>query len=161
MGLFSILFGAGIILMTSRVEQKGYNSAALYYRRTLWLLIFGLVHGYIFWSGDILFSYAVCGLILYFCRKTKPKQLLISGLIILSVASLLYILSGLSMPMWPPESIQETIQRAREMLDKVSPEDKEDIINLIERINDAITEEEMEEALKAQEELEELLFYLE
>jgi len=110
MGLFSVLFGAGIILITLRIEQNEQNSASIYYRRTFLLLIFGAIHGYLLWSGDILFSYALCGLVLFLFRKASPKKLLIWGLIVLSVASVLYLLSGFSMPMWPPESLKETMQ---------------------------------------------------
>ena len=40
MGLFSLLFGAGIVLFTQRAETKGYNPARLHYRRTFWLFVF-------------------------------------------------------------------------------------------------------------------------
>ena len=50
--LFSLMFGAGIILMTSRMEARGgVNSADIYYRRNLWLLLFGLLHAYLLWLG--------------------------------------------------------------------------------------------------------------
>ena len=110
MGLFSILFGAGIILITDKVESKGLKSTGLYYRRNFWLLIIGMLHGYLLWSGDILYTYAMCAFILFPFRKAKPKTLLIMGIIVISVASLLYFVSGLSIPYWPDQSIQETMK---------------------------------------------------
>lgn len=54
MTIFSMLFGAGILLMTSRIEATGKPSAILHYRRMGWLILFGLAHAYLLWSGDIL-----------------------------------------------------------------------------------------------------------
>jgi len=109
MALFSILFGAGIILITNKIELKGLKSGGLYFRRTFWLLLAGMLHGYILWSGDILYAYAVCGFLLFPFRKLKPRSLLIIGLIIVSIASLLYFVSGLSIPYWPAEAYQNTM----------------------------------------------------
>ena len=66
--LFSLVFGASMILLTSRLEKHG-NAADIYYRRTIWLILFGIVHAYLLWMGDILYPYALCGLILYPFRK--------------------------------------------------------------------------------------------
>ena len=41
--IFSILFGAGVLLMTQRAEARSGRSAALHYRRTFWLLVIGLL----------------------------------------------------------------------------------------------------------------------
>ncbi|MFK7978732.1 MAG: hypothetical protein AB8G86_02010 [Saprospiraceae bacterium] len=41
MSLFSILFGAGIVLMTERIEQQGKSAATRHYFRNFWLLLFG------------------------------------------------------------------------------------------------------------------------
>jgi len=103
--IFSLLFGAGIVLFTERLKAKGINSIALHYRRILWLLIFGLMHAYLLWSGDILVAYSVCGLLTVLFRNLKPKSLLWIGIAFFSVSSLLYLLSGFSMPFWPEESL--------------------------------------------------------
>ena len=58
MNIFSILFGAGIILVTSKSEIKTGKSAVLHYKRTIWLLIIGLFHAHLIWYGDILVIYA-------------------------------------------------------------------------------------------------------
>ena len=49
--------------------MRGASIRGVYYRRVLWLLVIGLVHAYLIWSGDILVLYAECGLFLYFFRK--------------------------------------------------------------------------------------------
>ena len=108
MTLFSLLFGAGVVLFTQNAEERMGKSAALHYRRTFWLLIIGLIHAHLIWYGDILVAYALCGFLVYLCRKLKPKALLILGLIIISVHSILYLFFGMSLDFWPEASIVET-----------------------------------------------------
>ncbi len=86
-GLFSVLFGAGAVLFLSRLEQRmeGMKPAEIYVRRLIWLLVFGLINGYVFiWPGDILFHYAIVGLFLIPFRHAKPKLLI--GLIVFFIA---------------------------------------------------------------------------
>jgi uncharacterized protein len=110
MTIFSMLFGAGIVLMTSRIESKSQKSAPVHYRRTFWLLIIGLIHAYLLWHGDILVSYGLCGLFLFLFRRKKPKNLLIIGLIFILIGSLIFLMFGLSLPSWPEASYQNTLQ---------------------------------------------------
>ena len=80
--LFSILFGAGIILFLNRQEKRrgGLWPADYFFRRQLWLLVFGLIHAYILlWFWEILFPYACCGMILFTFRKLSPKALIIAA----------------------------------------------------------------------------------
>src|SRR5215831_1743362 len=106
MAIFSMLFGAGILLMTGRIEDAGRPSAALHYRRMGWMVLFGMLHAYLLWSGDILYSYGVCGLLVFLFRKCRPRTLLIVGLLSLAVTPALMLLLGWSMPSWPPEQVQ-------------------------------------------------------
>jgi len=57
--IFSMLFGAGLVLMTARSNQQGRLPAHLYFRRMGILLLIGLIHAYLIWDGDILVSYAI------------------------------------------------------------------------------------------------------
>jgi uncharacterized protein len=79
MTIFSMLFGAGLVLMDQRAEARGARIRGVYYRRVLWLLVIGLVHSYLIWNGDILVLYAECGLLLYLFRNKSPKTLIILG----------------------------------------------------------------------------------
>ena len=77
--MFSMLFGVGMVLMTSRMIRKGggIEVADIYYRRTIWLLIFGVIHGYlILWTGDILYAYGLFGLFLFPFRNTDARKLI-------------------------------------------------------------------------------------
>ncbi|MBY0507818.1 MAG: DUF418 domain-containing protein [Bryobacteraceae bacterium] len=71
--MFSLLFGAGVILLTSRATP---DIADIYYRRNLWLILFGMVHAYIFWYGDILYYYGLYALILFPLRLLPVKALI-------------------------------------------------------------------------------------
>ncbi|PZP51013.1 MAG: hypothetical protein DI598_04205 [Pseudopedobacter saltans] len=74
--LFSLLFGVGILLFTANKEGSGKQITWLYYRRMLWLCLFGLIDAHVLlWMGDILFLYGLCGSIAYLFRKMKPIYL--------------------------------------------------------------------------------------
>lgn len=107
MAIFSMLFGAGIVLMWERSEAKGRPFLGLHYRRMGWLILFGLLHAHLLWFGDILFVYGVCGLLVVLFRKLRPRTLIVLGVLSLAVTSALYVSFGLSLPYWPAESLQE------------------------------------------------------
>ncbi len=89
-GLFSMLFGAGILLFTSRsAENKSSKIIDLFFRRLMWLLVFGIIHCYIvLWEGEILYCYAIVGMFAFSFRHLKPGKLIIATAILLSLASL-------------------------------------------------------------------------
>jgi uncharacterized protein len=91
--LFSLVFGASVILLTSRLENRR-NAADIYYRRNLWLLLFGILHAYLLWAGDILYPYALCAFLLYPFRNMRPRGLLIIGGTLLVFTSAAYIGRG-------------------------------------------------------------------
>jgi uncharacterized protein len=96
MTLFSMLFGAGLVLMSDRAEKRGASLTMLYYRRVLWLMGIGALHGYLVWAGDILFWYGACGLFLYPLRNWWPRALIGLGLamnLLLAVAGVLFGMS--------------------------------------------------------------------
>jgi uncharacterized protein len=88
MSLFSMLFGAGLVLMDARAKVHGTSLRGLFFRRTFWLLVFGLIHAYLIWMGDILVFYAICGFVVYFFRRLSPRWLigLGAGLILFGTA---------------------------------------------------------------------------
>jgi len=106
MTIFSMLFGAGIVLMAQRAEAAGSRPAGRHYRRMLWLALVGVLHAHLLWFGDILYSYGICGLWAYLFRKVRPSRLLVVGLLLIALASSLNILFGWSMQFWPEEQIQ-------------------------------------------------------
>ncbi|MFC0262129.1 DUF418 domain-containing protein [Fontibacter flavus] len=74
--LFSLVFGAGIVLFTSKKEKTGKSVTWLFYKRMIWLTLFGLAHAHlILWLGDILYFYGLIGMLAFLFRKMKPKYL--------------------------------------------------------------------------------------
>jgi len=96
-GLFTMLFGAGVILFTSRTERRGSTEIAdIYTRRNLLLMSFGVLHACFIWIGDILFDYGFIALLfLYPARKLKPATLLWLGtflsVVVSTVSTSLYL----------------------------------------------------------------------
>ena len=82
--LFSILFGAGVVLLTERVTRRaGAERAAVFHRRNMWLLLIGLIHGSLIWDGDVTLQYAIIALLfLYPLRHLAAKYLIVTGLVI-------------------------------------------------------------------------------
>jgi uncharacterized protein len=89
--LFSLLFGVGMFILLDRFDKKnaGIKAADIYFRRLLWLLFFGLVHGYLLlWRGEILFEYALMGFFVYSFRKMSSKYLVLIAVFLFSIGSL-------------------------------------------------------------------------
>src|SRR5580698_9372860 len=90
-GLFSMLFGAGVILLTERALARGagIRAADIFTRRNMWLVLFGMLHGYLIWSGDILFYYGLAALLFLFpFRNVRVKRLMWTAGVILLVNSI-------------------------------------------------------------------------
>ncbi len=112
--IFSMLFGAGLVLMTERVQHRGYSPAAFFYRRSAILLVIGLAHAYLLWAGDILVSYAVCGMLIYPLRKLGSGRLVVIGLFVMLPA------------VWLSRSESASFVRARDAADRVQRAEKQD-----------------------------------
>jgi uncharacterized protein len=85
-GMFTLLFGAGALLFLQRhaARDPGLLPADLFFRRTMWLIAFGLVNAYVLlWSGDILYYYGVIGLLLFVFRNLAPRKLVAASAVIL------------------------------------------------------------------------------
>ena len=89
-GLFTLLFGAGVVLFTSRLEAtRPADAADLHVRRMLWLVLFGFVNSHLLlWAGDILFEYGIVGLVLYAFRRTAPHKLVIIAILLFAALTL-------------------------------------------------------------------------
>ena len=107
MTIFSLLFGAGIVLMSTKMDERGLRAWGVHYRRTFWLLLFGLAHAFLLSSGDILVAYAVCGLWVYWLRRLRPGWQMALGILVVSIPALLMLGTGLNMQFIPPETLQE------------------------------------------------------
>jgi uncharacterized protein len=103
--IFSMLFGAGIVLLCKRAERRGEPPARVLRRRTVWLLVFGLAHAYLLWTGDILVWYSFSGTLAYLFWRLRPGWLVAWGFLFLAVGTGLYLFFQWSLPYWPPEAV--------------------------------------------------------
>jgi uncharacterized protein len=122
MTMFSLLFGGGVLLLAGRVAERGGSPAAIHYRRMVWLLVFGLLHAYLLWHGDILVLYAVCGMLVYPARRLRARALLALGLGALAVGSLIALSAGLTMDRWPSEAVRDFNDSWKPPADQVAAE---------------------------------------
>lgn len=113
-GLFTLLFGAGLYLFMERAWARGAGRA-LQVRRLLFLGLFGLIHYFLIWEGDILFLYAASGLVaLLFVKLSEEKQLAL-GIIGYALGGLLYLGFAFSMEAAANGSLAATPEAAQEM----------------------------------------------
>lgn len=110
MTLFSLLFGAGLALISERCEARGRSATGLLYRRTFWLLLLGAAHAYLLWYGDILVIYSLCAFLVILARRRRPLTRLILGLFMLLIGAGLSVSSGLSFEFWPEKAASEALQ---------------------------------------------------
>lgn len=92
-GIFSMLFGVGVIIFTQRLsgDERQSNMGRLYYRRMFGLMLFGLFDMFLLlWSGDIIFLYGLVGLVLYLFRNSKPSGLLIGAGVLFVLLTLMF-----------------------------------------------------------------------
>ncbi len=76
--IFGILFGAGVYIFMSRVEERfdARRARTLHLKRMVWLIALGLFDAYVLlWFGDILYAYGVVGLILWLFRRASNRTL--------------------------------------------------------------------------------------
>jgi uncharacterized protein len=87
--IFSFLFGLGMAIQFRRAEERNARFGRFWLRRMAVLLLFGLVHAFFIWTGDILILYAVLGMFLLLWRKAQPRTLLIWAVVFLMLPLLL------------------------------------------------------------------------
>lgn len=90
-GLFTLLFGAGMVLMTMRGDRENgtIQVADVYYRRSLLLLVLGAVNFILLaWFGDILYCYGVAALFLFPFRRLRPRTLFILAALLIAFMSI-------------------------------------------------------------------------
>lgn len=104
-GLFSLLFGTGIALFIERAEAAGRDGERLQLRRLGWLMLFGLLHYFLFWWGDILFLYAVAGLGTLLLHRLGARELLAGALVIFATCHIAGAVST-----WPGVGAEEGVR---------------------------------------------------
>jgi uncharacterized protein len=94
-GLFSLLFGASMLLVIERAEAAGEPADKVHFRRMAWLLLFGLAHYYFIWHGDILTLYAAIGIVAWFLHGSSPRALVRIAIALILLQFLMFALLAL------------------------------------------------------------------
>ncbi|WP_336034382.1 DUF418 domain-containing protein [Halobacterium yunchengense] len=91
--LFTMLFGASLLLFTRKFDED-LTTLRLHYRRSFWLIVFGVAHAYLLWYGDILVSYGVTAVFVVFVRDESARFLAAVGAALFVVPSVAEVLTA-------------------------------------------------------------------
>ncbi|EGA89257.1 hypothetical protein GPDM_11260 [Planococcus donghaensis MPA1U2] len=89
--LFAMLFGYGLAMQYMRAEAIGQPFTPLALKRLTVLLLFGVVHAFLIWYGDILITYAIMGFLLIGLIRLPSSWLMSFGAVIYAVPHLLML----------------------------------------------------------------------
>ncbi|RYD46655.1 MAG: DUF418 domain-containing protein, partial [Sphingomonadales bacterium] len=121
-GLFSFLFGASMLLVIERAEASERSPARVHYLRMAWLLLFGFVHLFLVWHGDILAHYAMIGMIAFAARNMPVSRLVILGIMLICAS--LVIAAGLPFMihqlLQPSANAAEAADKAKQLQDFIN-----------------------------------------
>jgi uncharacterized protein len=91
-GLFSLLFGASMLLFLAKAEGGSATRAEanrLMLRRLFWLFLFGVINSTVLlWPGDILIIYGMAGLVVLPFTTARPRTLVIGAAVIIAGLSI-------------------------------------------------------------------------
>ena len=99
--IFAMLFGLSFYIQHDNQAQKGVDFRPRFAWRMILLMLFGLFD-LLFYNGDILFLYAVCGLVILPLIRAKDRLIYIFiALMLLQPVELVYLVLGLIDPATP------------------------------------------------------------
>jgi uncharacterized protein len=94
-GLFTLMFGASTALIADSALRSGESPARVHFSRMFWLFVFGMIHAWLIWYGDILVLYSVCGMIAYFAWRWSTRNLFVVGIALvfakLAITAFIYL----------------------------------------------------------------------
>ncbi|SHH80278.1 DUF418 domain-containing protein [Marivita hallyeonensis] len=105
-GLFSFMFGVGLGFLMRSAERRGLAFGKVYRNRMLGLLLLGVLHGCLFFPGDILVIYAITGSILYLFRDWTVRRLVRVGAMLLIVQVVIGVPLLLAPAEIPPDFLE-------------------------------------------------------
>jgi uncharacterized protein len=73
--IFSFVFGYGFTILLASSERNGYDAKIIFFRRLFGLFFLGILHATLFFNGDILVTYSLLGVVLYFSRNMEDSKL--------------------------------------------------------------------------------------
>ena len=112
--LFSMLFGMGFVVMHTQASRDGRPFHTIYLRRTAALLIFGLLHIVLLWSGDILHSYALVAFVLMWLPLISVRASCFIGACLYLAPAFLSLMSGVVLSFLPEEELNKILGASAE-----------------------------------------------
>lgn len=106
--IFTMLFGASLVLFVERAEARGFPGERLQFRRLGWLALAGYLHYLLLWWGDILFAYALAGYAALAFRQAPPRALGSTALVLFVGWHVI-----LSAAVWPGVALEERVLAGR------------------------------------------------
>ena len=88
--LFSMLFGASMLLVIDRAEASGEWGLPVHLRRMAVLLLIGLAHAVLVWRGDILALYALSGFVALLWAQSSVSRMLVAAGIFTIINTILF-----------------------------------------------------------------------
>ncbi len=116
--IFTMLFGAGVIVMAERASARGLSAARIHYRRSLLLILFGFTHGFFIWYGDILSTYGIYALLVYLLWRKSPRTLMITGLSLILLVALMMVGGSYYIPEEMLAEMQQNFIPGQDIIDK-------------------------------------------
>lgn len=95
-GLFTLLFGASMLLFVERRDAAGADGGAWQMRRLGWLLALGYAHQLLLWSGDILMLYAMLAPLALALRRWSARRMAAAALLGFALWHAAFTLAGWS-----------------------------------------------------------------
>ena len=95
--LFSLLFGASMVLVLDRADARDENGGKVHFARMMSLLLIGLFHTYFIWQGDILVLYALCGMVTFLFLDKSPATLIKIGIACITLGFIMWLSMGIAM----------------------------------------------------------------
>lgn len=110
MAIFSMLFGASTAIICDGLARRGEPVSTTYAKRIFGLLIMGLLHAYLLWSGDILVLYALGAVIPFLARNWRWQWIAAAGLGFLVLGTLSSLGAYYSISNAPPSILAGIVE---------------------------------------------------
>lgn len=117
--LFSFLFGYSFTLQMAAAERAQEAFAPRFLRRLVGLALLGILHGVLLYQGDILLTYSLLGLILFFFRDLAPTRALRFAALVVTSCGLFWLLLG-SLSLMAPDDVQSVHDLQTQALNALS-----------------------------------------
>ncbi|HEY9117228.1 MAG TPA: DUF418 domain-containing protein, partial [Roseivirga sp.] len=100
--IFAMLFGASLIMISQKARKENLRSTDIQMKRFIFLGIIGLIHAYLLWYNDILFTFSICGMLMFIFRRKRSGTQVRAGIFFLVIGSAISLVIGYTVPIWEP-----------------------------------------------------------